>query len=577
MRVGIWATVFVLVAMVAYALIPGQNHIRTVPFLVIVGVAAAGVAGMAALPLKRLFAAGWGLRLLYLWSALDILLITALVGYTDGAGGEIFFLYAFTTIFFSVSYPRKAQAALLAFTFASYIGVLAVKGWPVGLADLLVRVALLAILGYFARFLSQELRSEMSGRAEALAESRRRADLLASVATAARSVSALDTERVLRTVVDATEGMGFEAADLVVIDEETETSRIVQARGYPNDSPASVQPASAGIAGLVREEKKTVVVGDYATHPRAIPELMRAGFRAVIAAPVWTGGNLTAVLGAGTWARRKITSQEREAFELLAALAGRALENARRFEDERRTVRRLADLDRMKSEFISTASHELRTPLTVIQGMGLTLEQQWGRLPDHVRHELLTRMNENARILHQVIDTLLDFTRIEAGRLKAHRKPVHVGELVDAVVSRLDVLLEDHSVSLQIEPGLVVQGDAVLLDRVLENLLANAAKHTAPGTRVTLSTRAEDGRVVVEVADGGRGIPRHDLRYLGARFFRGGDANTRPTGGTGLGLALVREILRLHGSSLEVWSEVGRGSRFSFRLPLVERHEPARA
>jgi Histidine kinase-, DNA gyrase B-, and HSP90-like ATPase len=115
--------------------------------------------------------------------------------------------------------------------------------------------------------------------------------------------------------------------------------------------------------------------------------------------------------------------------------------------------------------------------------------------------------------------------------------------------------------------GLIVRGDPLLLERVVENLLSNAAKYTPAGSWVHVSANRDGEQTVVAVTDGGPGIPRHEIRNLGQRFFRGGEAHTRETRGTGLGLALVREILVLHGTELEIQSEVGVGSRFSFRLP----------
>jgi signal transduction histidine kinase len=114
-----------------------------------------------------------------------------------------------------------------------------------------------------------------------------------------------------------------------------------------------------------------------------------------------------------------------------------------------------------------------------------------------------------------------------------------------------------------------VMADASLIDRVVENLLSNASKHTRPGTEVRLEAKTEADMARVSVVDDGPGISPDDLRHLGERFFRGGDPNTRTTRGTGLGLALAKEVLRLHGTDLEVQSEIGRGSRFSFRLPLA--------
>ena len=140
-------------------------------------------------------------------------------------------------------------------------------------------------------------------------------------------------------------------------------------------------------------------------------------------------------------------------------------------------------------------------------------------------------------------------------------------------------LFVEHAVSETVGDGLVVEADPTLIDRVLENLLLNAVKHTPAGTPIHMSARSIGHQVAVAVADHGPGIPENEVRHLGERFFRGGDTNTRRTGGLGLGLALVAETLRLHGSQLEVQSVVGEGSSFSFHLPLVgsNGHAPALA
>jgi two-component system phosphate regulon sensor histidine kinase PhoR len=122
---------------------------------------------------------------------------------------------------------------------------------------------------------------------------------------------------------------------------------------------------------------------------------------------------------------------------------------------------------------------------------------------------------------------------------------------------------------VDVAEGLSVGADPMLLERVLENLLSNAVKHTPEDTGIEVSARRLDRGVEIGVADDGPGIPSNELRYLGDRFFRGGDPNTRQTRGTGLGLAVVREILKLHDSALEIESEEAVGSRFSFVLPAV--------
>jgi K+-sensing histidine kinase KdpD len=437
---------------------------------------------------------------------------------------------------------------------------------PAGLAVLATATVMLTAVAAVVFRLSRQVSAQMDAAEEARQESEHRAELLATVARTARGVSALESTEVLQAVVEGATTFGLESANLAVFDEIEGTYRVAYGIGLPQEYIEGVHPASAGIPGLVRSKRETVVLDDYANHPNAIPSLRSRGFRAAMATPVWVHGRLTAALDGGTRDRSDFSPEEVEAFELLAALAGRALENVRAFEDERRTVERMEELDRMRGDFLSKVSHELRTPLTAISGMGLTLEQQWDDIDEDIRRELLTRLNANARTLDRIIANLLDYSRLEAGRMDVRMEPVRVEELLEQVVGRLHTLFGTHPLAVEAERGLVVNGDPLLLDRVIENLLSNAVKHTPPGTTVTLEARREAGQVTVGVADDGPGIPPEEQRRLGDRFFRGRDSTARRTRGTGLGLALVREILRLHGSELEVDSTVGRGTRFGFRL-----------
>jgi two-component system, OmpR family, sensor kinase len=236
---------------------------------------------------------------------------------------------------------------------------------------------------------------------------------------------------------------------------------------------------------------------------------------------------------------------------------------------------RLEDAFARQRAFASDASHELRTPLTVIQGMGKTLVHRGAELDDETRAELMARMNRNADSLADIIDRLLDFSQLDAGRLELRPEPFDLGELVRRSVDRLASLFGDREVSLEVDEGLVVVADPRLIERVLDNLASNAAKHTLDTAHVTVSASALDGTGVARVAvsDDGPGIPPADLAHLGERFYRGSDVIARRTRGAGLGLAFARQVVELHGEELLIESELGRGSTFSFRLPLLGKNE----
>jgi K+-sensing histidine kinase KdpD len=451
------------------------------------------------------------------------------------------------------------MATLLAFWLMRGHGPLPHAAFP----GLLVASSL-ASVGVMAR----ELLLQAKAHSAARAESEQRAALLASVARAARTMSSLDTDRVMEVAIDSLSGLRFEAAAVAVFDDEG-SYRITHSAGGPEEFAQADHPASLGMVGRVRERRGTLVVEDYSEQPWAVQEFKEAGFQTCIGTPILSQSIMVGVLVAGSTRKLTLYPAEVEAFELLAAQAGIALENARQFEGERRAVEHLAELDRLKSNFLSTVSHELRTPLTVIVGNGQTLLSNWSTFDESLRLELLERLTANAMALENIITTMLDFSRLEAGHLEVRAQAFDLQRVLGSAAGRLSTLFSEHPLSVDIEDGQVVLGDPSLIDRVVENLLVNAARHTRPGTQVRLSAQPDGRWAVVTVEDDGQGIAPQDLEHLGERFFRAGDPNVRSVKGTGLGLALAREVLDLHGTELKIESALGEGSRFSFELPLV--------
>src|SRR5512132_1739126 len=288
--------------------------------------------------------------------------------------------------------------------------------------------------------------------------------------------------------------------------------------------------------------------------------------RSASAAPFGWGAWMAAVLVGGTDGDRSMAPHRLEAFELLATNAGLAMENAGRYEEQRRTVERLEETERLKADFLTSVSHELRTPLTSIIGNAVTLERAWSEIDDGTRLDLLASLTARARELEEKITELVDISGSESAT-RGSFHALDLSTLVVATAEQMDDSLSAHRFVVNVRPGLVTFGDPVLLSQVIRNLLENASTHTPSGTTVTLSADLEGlEEIVVAVSDDGPGISAADLPYLGARFFRGGDVNARPKG-LGLGLTLATSALELHGAMLEVESAEGRGSRFAFRLP----------
>jgi signal transduction histidine kinase/DNA-directed RNA polymerase specialized sigma24 family protein len=561
-RVGTQTTLGALLATAAFVGFSTEGQMKMGPYFALFVSVTIAAAIVTLFPGRRLFEAGLGAGTGYAWTAANILLITLGIWVTGEHESFLFLLYALPTVFSAVSFRPRVQVAFLAFTFLCYSTVIEVMGWDI------VSLAVLATLAFLASFLSRELKRQMSLHSQARRQSERRWDLVAAVAAAARNMSGADSRGVLQAVVDSVGALGFEAACIYVHEGADGPYRAIFPVGLSGDLPRTPYSLPPAVQTSI-DERRTVVVRGDSDEGAGDWWLETVGLKGAVAIPVPVVGGAQAVLFVGSRQPLGPSPEDVEVLRMLAAQASLALESARQFEEQRIDMENLREVDRLKSDFLSTVSHELRTPLTVISGMGLTLERQWQDMDDELRSEFLSRLNANATSLNDIITKLLDFSRAEAGYLEANAQEVDVLTLVEGVADRLHTLLLNHALDLRVEDGVAVQADPVLLERIVENLLSNAAKYTPAGSRIEVSARAEGDEAVVQVSDDGPGIPPEELEHLGERFFRGGDPNTRITRGTGLGLALVREILALHHGRLEIDSVVGVGSRFRFRLPLA--------
>ena len=280
------------------------------------------------------------------------------------------------------------------------------------------------------------------------------------------------------------------------------------------------------------------------------------------------------VLIAGVSPRHSFDEQYASFFELVTRQVSTAIANARAYEDERKRAEALAELDRAKTTFFSNVSHEFRTPLTLLLGPAKdALDDATVSPQQHRRLELIHR---NALRMQRLVNTLLDFSRIEAGRADAVFEPTDVGTYTAELASAFRSAVEKAGLSLVIdtpaldEPAYV---DRDMWEKVVLNLVSNAFKHTFDG-EIRVSVRATDLDVELVVRDTGVGIAEDQLPNLFERFHRVANVRSRTHEGTGIGLALVRELVRLHGGEVGVRSEMGSGSTFTVRIPRGSAHLP---
>jgi signal transduction histidine kinase len=229
------------------------------------------------------------------------------------------------------------------------------------------------------------------------------------------------------------------------------------------------------------------------------------------------------------------------------------------------------ELDRLKDEFVLTASHELRSPLTSVQGFAELLMLDKDSLTPRQR-ETVEIILDNCRHLVRLLNDLLDLARSDAGRLSIRPQPTEVAPLVEDVVRTMRAQTEAASQTLteQVEPDLPpINVEADRIRQILVNLLTNAHEYTPEGASIGVAARAVGAEVEISVSDDGPGIPPDQLERIFERFTRGDAGLTQRVGGTGLGLAISKSLVELHGGSISAESEVGRGSTFHVRLPVV--------
>ena len=265
---------------------------------------------------------------------------------------------------------------------------------------------------------------------------------------------------------------------------------------------------------------------------------------------------------------RDVTERRQVEEKLCAALNAELVATDRlavALDRERAAAEHLRTLDELKSGFLQAVSHDLRTPLASVLGISLTLQRGRGRLSPADTEDLLGRLAANARRLDRILTGLLDLDKLDRGIVELRREPVDLAGLVAGVVSEASDELGAHPVSLDLLP-IQVLADAAKVERVVENLLANAARHTDPGTPIWVRVAPLERGALLCVDDAGPGIPAEQRESI-FRPFQRGPAGSTYAPGSGVGLALVAQIASLHDGQAWVEDRAGGGASFRVLLP----------
>jgi len=306
-------------------------------------------------------------------------------------------------------------------------------------------------------------------------------------------------------------------------------------------------------------------------------EAAHAGVKQALIQPVTAPGHdgVAAILIFGLSPALALDAAYQNFLDHVALYLGQAIANARAYEEERRRAEALAEIDRAKTTFFSNVSHEFRTPLTLLLGPLEDLRADPAMSSE--ARERLSRAQRSALRLLKLVNSLLDFSRIEAGRMQARYEPVDLSALTADLASSFRSAMERAGLQFDVACGALeepVYVDREMWEKVVLNLLSNAFKFTFSG-KVSVRVRREEALAVVEIEDTGVGVPEHEIGRLFERFHRVEGTEGRTHEGSGIGLALVQELVKLHGGSITVRSVQGLGSTFTIRLPLGAAHLPA--
>jgi len=345
--------------------------------------------------------------------------------------------------------------------------------------------------------------------------------------------------------------------------------------GPPNETPTVVYTTSKSIMGRVFRERRTVHIVDLRNDPTMSESygMNELGARTGLGVPLLRGDEILGVVILVRIEQRPFDDREVGLVESFARQAAIAIENVRLFNEIQEQSTQLEVANRHKSEFLANMSHELRTPLNAIIGFSEVLQQKmFGELNDQ-QSDYLADIVSSGRHLLSLINDILDLSKIEAGRTELQLTTFSLAAALGNAVTLVRERATSHGITLElhVEPPLdTVVADERKLKQVVVNLLTNAVKFTPDGGQVTLRAAEMDGRVRITVSDNGIGIAPEDQERVFEEFQQARHQTAQSREGTGLGLTLSKRFVELHGGTLTLESELGKGSTFTVTLPRMK-------
>jgi signal transduction histidine kinase len=379
----------------------------------------------------------------------------------------------------------------------------------------------------------------------------------------------------LQTVInEAIELTNSELASILEYDETAEELRFLAMHWFQREllRPVGV-PLDGSAAGWVYRRGQPLIIQDTKAdqrHFKVVDHVTKHETHSLVAVPLMVRGEVVGVLEAlNKKDDAHYTEEDLTILETLAALAAQAMKNASLQRKVRATSIELAELERLKTDFVAITSHELRTPLGLILGHATFLRE----LAGNEYGEQLDMIIRNATKLKEIVENLSDVDNVQTGAARVRSQKVSFAKIVKDVLQTFQEEANSRRITIKSEMGdspVYLSADEAKLSIALSNLVKNALQFTEAGGHVTVNVRDESGHLQVSVADDGIGIPARDLPRIFERFFQVETHLTRRYGGMGLGLAVAKANIELHGGRIWVESEEGKGSTFTFLLPLEQ-------
>ena len=394
--------------------------------------------------------------------------------------------------------------------------------------------------------------------------------------------TAPDLDSFLQTIInEATELTNSELSSILEYDETAEELRFLAMHWFQRDvlRPVGV-PLEGSAAGWVYRRGQPLIIQDTKAdqrHFKVVDRVTKHETHSLIAVPLMVRGEVLGVLEAlNKKDNAHYTEEDLTILETLGALAAQAIQNVNLQRKVRATSIEVAELERLKADFIAIASHELRTPLGLILGHATFLSELAGA----EYGEQLDMIIRNATKLKTIVESLSDVDNIQNGAARIRSQKVSLTKIIEDVLLTFHEEAKSRNIALQAksgQPPFYLDADGVKLSIALSNLVKNALQFTESGGHVNINVQEESGHLKVTVRDDGIGIPARDLPRVFERFFQVETHLTRHYGGMGLGLAVAKAMIELHGGRIWVESEEGKGSCFTFLLPIEQARQASSA